>query len=171
MMTLEERPLLPADDPRHYRRSLGCFPTGITVMTAAHASTRVGVTANSFASVSLDPPLVLWALRTDSPSLSVFHDARHFAVNVLAWHQEDLSRRFAKPADDKFDGLTLTEGLGGAPLLDGCAARFETRIAHQIPSGDHVLLVGEVLRYNNFHREPLVFLRGDHLWLDQPTIG
>ncbi|PXY18813.1 flavin reductase family protein [Prauserella muralis] len=171
MTTLEEHALAPADDPRRYRRSLGCFPTGITVMTAAHGGTRVGVTANSFASVSLEPPLVLWALRADSPSLPVFRHAGHFTVNVLAWHQEDLSRRFATPADDKFAGLNVTEGWGGAPLLDGCAARFETRLAHQFTSGDHVLLVGEVLRYNNFHREPLVFVRGGHRWLDQPGIG
>ncbi|MBF6231451.1 flavin reductase family protein [Nocardia farcinica] len=170
MTTVEPRPLLPADDLRAYRRSLGCFPTGITVMTAAHAGLRVGVTANSFASVSLEPPLVLWALRTDSPSLPVFRDSGHFAVNVLSWHQEELSRRFATPAEDKFAGLDVGEGLGGAPLLGGCAARFETRIAHRITSGDHVLLVGEVVRYNNFHREPLIFLRGDHRWLGQPLV-
>lgn len=171
MTTAEDLPLLPADDLRVYRRSLGTFPTGITVMTAAHEGTRVGVTANSFASVSLEPPLVLWNLKATSPSLPVFRASGHFAVNVLAWHQEPLSMRFATPADDKFAGLDVTDGLGGAPLLDGCAARFETELVHEYVTGDHVVLFGEVRRYNNFHREPLIFLRGRHCRLEQPLIG
>ncbi|PXY23444.1 nitrilotriacetate monooxygenase [Prauserella coralliicola] len=171
MTAVSSEPSLPADDLRRYRRTLGAFPTGVTVITAGHEGRLVGVTANSFTSFSLEPPLVLWALKATSPSLEVFRASGHFTVNVLAWHQDDLSMRFATPAEDKFAGLEIEVGLGGAPLLSGCAARFETRLAHEYVNGDHVLLFGEVLRYQNFHREPLVFLRGDHRRLDQPLIG
>jgi flavin reductase (DIM6/NTAB) family NADH-FMN oxidoreductase RutF len=169
--TAEGLPLIPANDLAAYRSSLGAFPTGITVMTAAHNGENVGVTANSFGSVSLDPPLVLWNLRKSSPSLPIFHAAGHWAVNVLAWHQEELSRRFATPAEDKFAGLRIGEGLGGAPLLEGCATRYECRLVHEFTTGDHAVLIGEVHRYHNFHREPLIFFRGSHRWFDQPVVS
>jgi flavin reductase (DIM6/NTAB) family NADH-FMN oxidoreductase RutF len=162
---------IPGDDLRAYRQSLGSFPTGITVMTAAHHAHRVGLTANSFGSVSLDPPLVLWSLRRESLSLPVYRQAEHFGVNVLAWHQEDISRRFATPAADRFDGVAVTEGATGAPLIDGCAVQYECRLVHEFTTGDHVVLTGEVLRYRNFHREPLIFFRGDCRWFDQPVIS
>ncbi len=160
----------PREDLRAYRQSLGTFPTGITIMTAAHDGKRVGLTANSFGSVSLDPPLVLWNLRAESVSLPVYRGAAHFGVNVLAWHQEDLSQRFATPAADKFDGLSVTEGVAGTPLLDGCAVQYECKLVHEFQTGDHVVLIGEVLRYRNFHREPLIFFRGDCRWFEQPIV-
>jgi flavin reductase (DIM6/NTAB) family NADH-FMN oxidoreductase RutF len=120
----------PVDDLIAYRRSLGVFPTGITVMTAAGRQRRVGVTANSFCSLSLEPALVLWNLRTTAPSLPVFREAGHFAVNVLAWHQQEISMHFAKPSEDKFTGIPHTIGLGESPLLDGCAAHFQCELAH-----------------------------------------
>lgn len=160
----------PREDLRAYRQSLGGFPTGITVMTAAHEGARVGLTANSFGSVSLDPPLVLWNLRTQSSSLPVYRAAGHFGVNVLAWHQQELSARFATPADDRFAGVPCTEGITGTPLLDGCAVQYECRLVHEFSTGDHIVLVGEVLRYRNFHRDPLIFFRGDCRWFDQPLV-
>ncbi len=162
---------VPGDDLRAYRQSLGTFPTGIAVMTAAHDGRRVGLTANSFGSVSLDPPLVLWNLRTCSSSLPVYRAAGHFGVNVLAWHQEEVSRQFATPADDRFTGVDTTVGTTGAPLIAGCATQYECRLAGEFVTGDHVVLVGEVLRYRNFHREPLIFFRGDCRWFEQPVVS
>jgi flavin reductase (DIM6/NTAB) family NADH-FMN oxidoreductase RutF len=139
-------------------------------MTAAHGDNRVGVTANSFSSVSLDPPLISWNLKASSPSLATFRRAEYFAVNVLAWHQEELSRHFATPAKDKLAGLSVGQGLGNAPLLKGCSSRYECQIVDEFTSGDHVVLIGDVKRYNNFHREPLIFFRGNHCWFEQPIV-
>src|SRR5438309_9937659 len=110
-------------DPRDFRNALGTFATGVTVITAAAPDGRpVGLTCNSFASVSLNPPLVLWSLVIYSPNLSVFQDASHFAVNVLGASQQALSTQFATPSDDKFAGVDWTPGLGQAPILAGCVA-------------------------------------------------
>lgn len=160
----------PRTDLLAYRQSLGGFPTGITVMTAAHEGERVGLTANSFGSVSLDPPLVLWNLRAQSASLPVYRASGHFGVNVLAWHQADLSARFATPAEDKFADVDTVTGETGVPLLQGCAVQYECRLVHEFTTGDHVVLIGEVLRYRNLHREPLIFFRGDCRWFDQPLV-
>ena len=160
----------PAEDPRAYRRSLGCFPTGITVMTARHDDRSVGVTANSFGSLSLDPPLVLWNLRLNAPSLPVFRAAGHFAVNVLAWHQRETSVHFATPREDKFADVDYVEGIGGSPLIDGCAVHYECELVHEFVKGDHVVLIGEVQQYCDFNREPLIFFRGDHRFFDQPLV-
>lgn len=163
-------PKKPRDDIRAYRRSLGCFPTGITVITASHEGRSVGVTVNSFGSLSLDPPLVLWNLRLSAPSLPVFRGAGHFAVNVLAWHQRDISLKFATPHDDKFAGIPCENGIGGSLLIDGCAVHYECRLMHEFVKGDHVVLIGEVQQYRDFNREPLIFFRGDHRFFDQPLV-
>src|SRR5690242_2082338 len=105
-------------DPRDFRNALGSFATGVTVITAALPDSKpVGLTCNSFASVSLNPPLVLWSLVSYSPSMSVFQNASHFAVNVLGADQRHLARQFAVSAVDKFTGVDWSKGLGGAPLL------------------------------------------------------
>ncbi|MHA4854859.1 flavin reductase family protein [Rhodococcus sp. MSC1_016] len=170
-MTAHVDACAPLDDLTAYRHTLGAFPTGITVMTAADGEQRVGVTANSFGSVSLEPPLILWNLKTSSPSLPTFRNSGHFAVHVLAWHQEEICRRFATPLPDKFDGLEVSDGLGQAPLLEGCAARLECALVHEFITGDHVVLIGEVKRYQNLHREPLIFFRGATRWFDQPLVS
>ncbi len=152
-------------DPRDFRAALGCFATGVTVITARGADgRRVGLTVNSFSSVSLDPPLVLWNLSVHAPSLPVFCAAGHFAVNVLAADQRHLARHFAKSADDKFTGAdaVLRDGLGGAPLLDGVAALFECRNAERYYGGDHVIFLGAVENYRFTEKQPLVFCRGDY---------
>jgi flavin reductase (DIM6/NTAB) family NADH-FMN oxidoreductase RutF len=116
-----------------------------------------GVTANSFCSVSLDPPLVLWCLSKSAPSGSVFVNASHFAIHVLAEDQADLSARFSRPSKDKFAGLQVSEGLAGTPLLDGAAAVFECRCEHRYEGGDHLIIVGQVERYRHTDRLPLLF--------------
>ena len=119
-------------DSRAFRRALGNFATGVTVVTAAAPGGRtVGVTANSFNSVSLEPPLILWSLDKRSSSLAVFEAASHFAVNILAADQIELSNNFAKPREDRFAGIEHRAGEGGAPLLADCAACFQCE-RHQL---------------------------------------
>jgi flavin reductase (DIM6/NTAB) family NADH-FMN oxidoreductase RutF len=151
----------PAFDVRDFRNALGCFATGVTVITAANVKgERVGLTANSFSSVSLDPPMVLWSLSMFAPSLRVFQEASHYAVNVLARGHDDLAMKFAKPAEDKFVGVDFREGLGGAPVLHDVVATFECRNAFRYYGGDHVIFLGAVESYAHTPGEPLMFCRG-----------
>ncbi|WP_426960066.1 flavin reductase family protein [Muricoccus radiodurans] len=152
-----------AADPRALRRALGCFATGVAIVTAAGRGAPCGLTINSFASLSLDPPLVIWSLLSRSPSLARFQRATHFAIHVLADDQRDLCARFATPMPDKFDGVVWSSGLGGAPLLDGCAAVFECANTAQAEGGDHLLFTGRVERFRHDERAPLIFLRGQYL--------
>ena len=146
---------------RALRAALGQFATGVTVVTArAPDGTNVGVTASSFNSVSLEPPLVLWSLARSARSLAAFRGAGHFAVNVLAADQIPLSNRFATQRDDKFSGVECVDGLGGAPLLAGCAARFQCRRAFEYDGGDHLIFVGEVLAFDCDGSPSLLFHRG-----------
>ncbi len=148
-------------DAKAYRAALGTFATGVTVITTRAADgSPVGLTANSFNSVSLDPPMVLWSLAKKSLSLPVFRDATHWAVHVLAADQEALSARFARSGTDKFAGLELDSGAAGIPLLAGCAARFECRTSFQYEGGDHLIFVGEVTGFERAERPPLVFHAG-----------
>jgi 3-hydroxy-9,10-secoandrosta-1,3,5(10)-triene-9,17-dione monooxygenase reductase component len=148
-------------DPTEFRRALGSFATGVTIITTRAADgTPIGLTVNSFNSVSLNPPLVLWSLAETSLSLPTFRAATHWAVHVLASDQEDLSGRFARRGENKFSGLDIEEGAGAVPLLPGCAARFECRTAFQYEGGDHVIFVGEVLAFNRAETAPLVFHGG-----------
>ncbi|MDH0734022.1 flavin reductase [Pseudomonas sichuanensis] len=148
-------------DTRAFRRALGNFATGVTVITAADASgNKVGVTANSFNSVSLDPPLILWSIDKRSSSHAVFDAAEHFAVNVLAADQIDLSNTFARPSDDRFAGIDYQAGEGGAPLLSDCAARFRCQKFQQLDGGDHWILVGKVLAFDDLGRSPLLYHQG-----------
>ncbi len=147
-------------DPRAFRRALGNFATGVTIMTAAVDGRKVGVTANSFNSVSLDPALILWSIDKRSTSYEVFNDASHFAVNILAADQIDLSNQFARPKDDKFVGIECEEGAGGAPLFSDCAARFQCAMHQQVDGGDHWILIGKVIAFDDFGRSPLLYHQG-----------
>ncbi|SAM33972.1 p-hydroxyphenylacetate 3-hydroxylase reductase component [Pseudomonas sp. 1 R 17] len=148
-------------DPRAFRRALGNFATGVTVVTAADASGRkVGVTANSFNSVSLDPPLVLWSIDKRSSSHGVFEEASHFAVNVLAADQIDLSNNFARPKDDRFAEIAYAPGEGGAPVFADCAARFHCEKYQQVDGGDHWIMIGKVVAFDDFGRSPLLYHQG-----------
>ncbi|WP_026058503.1 styrene monooxygenase/indole monooxygenase family protein [Streptomyces sp. SS] len=161
-----------AVDVRELRRALGQYATGVTVVTARAADGRkVGMTANSFTSVSLDPPLVLWCPSRNAPSLPDFTAASHFAVNVLAADQHHLSRRFATPADDKFAGISVTEGIAGTPLLEGTVAGFQCRTVQCLDVGDHVVMIGEVEQHEAPGGEPLVFHSGlYHLAAKHPDL-
>ncbi|QLP98731.1 MAG: flavin reductase family protein [Rhodoblastus sp.] len=145
---------------RALRGALGAFATGVAVVTAAAQDGAHGLTINSFASVSLDPPLVLWSLARRSHSLHAFETAPTFAVHVLGRHQAELARRFARPSPHRFAGLTLGEGIDGAPLLPDSVACFECRRVAAHDGGDHVIFIGRIERYRADHRPPLVFSRG-----------
>ncbi len=145
------------------RQALGRFATGVTIMTCLDATgQRIGLTASSFNSLSLAPPLVLWSLRCASPSLLAFEQAGHFAINVLAETQVDLSRRFASAVPDKFEEGAWSAGLGGAPVLAGCAAVLECERYAVHDGGDHRLFVGQVLRCADLAVAPLLFQGGHY---------
>ena len=154
--------------PQNLRSALGRFATGVTLITCRDADgAPVGLTANSFTSLSLDPPLVLWSLRRASSSLAAFAAASHFAVNVLAETQVDLSRRFASPQPDKFAEGAWGQGAGGVPVLAGCAAVFECAVDSQQVAGDHVLFIGRVLRLADLSVAPLLFQGGHYRMLGE----
>jgi len=146
---------------RQFRTALGSFATGVTIVTTRSAAGEdIGLTANSFNSVSLDPPMVLWSLARKSLSLPAFLESGYFAVHVLAATQEDLSVTFATRGAEKFAGLNVTRGAGGIPLLPGCSALFQCKTAFNYEGGDHVIFVGEVQEFEHFNRAPLVFHSG-----------
>jgi 3-hydroxy-9,10-secoandrosta-1,3,5(10)-triene-9,17-dione monooxygenase reductase component len=150
-----------AIDPREFRNALGDFVTGVTIRdTAGPAGIDVGLTANSFNSVSLEPPMVLWSLALSSSKLPAFRHAPWWAVHILAAGQESLSARFATRGIDKFEGLPLSRGPGEIPLLEGCAARFICRTAYEHEGGDHAIFVGEVHEFDRAGHAPLVYHQG-----------
>jgi flavin reductase (DIM6/NTAB) family NADH-FMN oxidoreductase RutF/DNA-binding MarR family transcriptional regulator len=150
----------PTAERAAFRRTLGEFATGVTVITSDVGGVAYGLTSNSFASVSLDPPLVLWSIRRESQSFAAFESCSHFAVNVLADDQIALSQRFAKSGPDKFVGIGSAPGLGNAPVLDGIAAAFECRRTLAYEGGDHLILIGEVEGFCRYDRAPLIFSKG-----------
>ena len=149
-------------DMQAFRRALGAYPTGVTVVTAlGPGGEPVGITVNSFASLSLEPPLVLWALNVRSPKVAAFERAPHFAVNVLAEDQADLSKRFASREANLFVGLDVKAGIGGLPLLKGTAAHIQCRAYARHEGGDHMILVGQVEQFDYVAKKrPLVFWAG-----------
>lgn len=162
----------PEIDPRELRNALGMFATGVTVVTTLNADGRpVGLTCNSFSSVSLKPPLILWSLSLYSPNLQTFLQAPYFAVNILAAEQQDLSKRFSTPMADRFAGLDWVAGEGGIPLITGSAAQLQCRNETRHYSGDHVVLIGQVLCFSYRDAEPLVFVRGQYRELADPYSG
>jgi 3-hydroxy-9,10-secoandrosta-1,3,5(10)-triene-9,17-dione monooxygenase reductase component len=147
--------------PNALRSAFGHFTTGVTIVTCQDRHGRsVGLTVNSFSSLSLDPPLVLWSLRHASPSIAAFDHAPYFAVNVLGQHQIELSRRFASSGRDKFASGHWAVGAGGAPVLEDCVAAFECQLVSQQDAGDHVLFIGRVLRLRESPHPPLVYHGG-----------
>ena len=146
---------------RQFRDALGTFATGVTIVTTRSASGEdIGLTANSFNSVSLDPPMVLWSLAKKSLSLPAFLESGYFAVHVLSASQEALSLTFATRGAEKFAGLEIRRGAGDTPLLPGCSALFLCRTAFTYEGGDHVIFVGAVESFEHFERPPLVFHGG-----------
>ena len=151
-------------DKRDLRKALGSFGTGVTVVTSGNSQLRwVGVTANSFSSVSLEPPIVLWSLVSTSPNLEVFDQTERFVINVLALEQVELSKQFSKPLTDKFAGVDCVEGLGGVPVIQNCVATFECKTVQRILVGDHVLFLGQVENYVYEGKTPLLFCQGQYV--------
>jgi flavin reductase (DIM6/NTAB) family NADH-FMN oxidoreductase RutF len=146
---------------REFRKTLGQFATGVTVMTTlTPGAERVGMTVNSFNSLSLDPPLILWSIAKTTPAFGYFRVQDPFAVNVLSGDQEALARQMAQSSADKFKGVALREGRKGVPLLEGCIAYLECDVWARYPGGDHDIVVGHVQRIFNIGKSPLLFHGG-----------
>ncbi len=148
-----------ADNHRAYRNALGSFTTGVTVVTAMTADGPIGMTVNSFASVSLDPPLVLWSPAKSSSRYGAFTGARHFAIHVLSADQDHLSAAFTHGGSG-FDGIDVRFNDEGVPVLPGTLARFECAEQAQHDAGDHTIIIGKVLRVAHRQGEPLCFSGG-----------
>lgn len=152
----------PAIDGRLFRKCLGQYGTGVAIITMEMEGQRAAVTVNSFASVSLDPPLILWSIAYTSRSYSLFKSGSRFAVNILASSQIDISKHFSSKIEDKFADVAWATGEFGSPLLDGCLAHFECEIYSQVEGGDHLILIGLVRRASRFEGEPLLFAKGQY---------
>nr|WP_302895739.1 flavin reductase family protein [Mesorhizobium sp. LMG 17147] len=141
------------------RNAFGRFATGVTVVTTGTADGPVAITANSFSSVSLDPPLVLWSIGRHSRRFEAFANSAHYAIHVLAEDQIDLCWRFSKSGTD-FADLDLSWSEHGVPLLPRALARFECSVADRFPAGDHMILLGRVLELETQEGLPLLFAGG-----------
>lgn len=154
-----------APEPADFRKAMGSFAAGVTVVTACHDGRLVGTTVSAFSSVSMDPPLVMVCLKRDSRTLAALSQAKTFCVNILAQEQGDLAYRFAKSgADDRFALTAVEAGVCGAPLLAGSVAAVECQLHAAHDGGDHEILVGRVLRVvTDETKTPLVYVRGAFL--------
>ncbi|QIL73809.1 flavin reductase (plasmid) [Diaphorobacter sp. HDW4B] len=151
-------------DSKHLRQVLGAFPTGVTVVTTIDAGGNpFGVTANSFSSVSLDPPLILWSQANTSSSHPAFRDADRFVVNIMADDQIPIANQFAKSGVDKFAGVKVSPGIGGLPVIDGSAAHLQCRKVAAYPGGDHTIFIGMIEHMERSTRNPLAFGQGRYM--------
>ena len=150
-------------DVQAFRRCLGKFATGVTVVTCADANGKLcGITANSFSSVSLEPPLILWNIAKVSTSLLAYTEAKHFAINVLASNQEPISSHFAKSDHTLFADVDHELSKNGVPLLPGTIARFECKTHAIHDCGDHFIIIGEVIEFQAKEGRPLLFFGGQY---------
>jgi 3-hydroxy-9,10-secoandrosta-1,3,5(10)-triene-9,17-dione monooxygenase reductase component len=160
-MSMDAAVVEPGFDPREFRSALGQFATGVTVVTAPDGKGGyVGTTASSFNSVSVDPPLILWSIDNGARSLPAYEKAEYFVVNILAADQVTLSNHFARQQPDKFVGVDYDLNAHGVPALRDCSAWFHCKTRYMYEGGDHTIIVGEVLQYNNNNRNGLLFHRG-----------
>ncbi|WP_394661387.1 flavin reductase family protein [uncultured Acinetobacter sp.] len=151
------------ENPREIRNLLGQFATGVTVITTRGQDGRkIGMTANSFSSLSLDPPLILWSLSKTAPSLPDFIQAEYFAIHMLAQEHHILSGHFARGAEDKFVGIAHRECEYGVPLLDDVLATLVCKNVNQYEGGDHLIFIGQIEHYQQRMGEPLVFHAGQY---------
>jgi len=151
------------NDSKAFRQCLGKFATGVTVVTCADAAGQpCGITANSFSSVSLEPPLILWNIAKVSNSLDAYLEADHFAINVLSSAQRDVSNHFARSDHTLFDDVDYQLSKDGVPLLPGTIATFECRTREIHDCGDHHIIVGEVERFSKHEKDPLLFYSGGY---------
>lgn len=159
----------PSFSAQEFRAALGMFATGVTIVTARAMDGQViGLTANSFNSVSLTPPLVLWSLSRVAASLPVFSAGSHYAINVLAADQKALAERFASRGADRWSGVVFDTGAGGAPLLHGAAATFECFNRSRYEEGDHVIFVGEVERCTRREGASPLLFHGGRYYTEHP---
>lgn len=150
-------------ESRRFRDALRRFATGVTIITARTGEgVPIGLTANSFNSVSLTPPLVLWSLNKHSRSLPIFLETKHYAINVLSAEQKDLAARFASPIEDRFEGVEWRSGKATMPIFDESVAWFECTGVHQYEGGDHIIFVGEVTDFGYSDRTPLLYAGGNY---------
>jgi len=150
----------PSEDTRAFRRALGQFATGVTVMTTEVEGKKAGVTANSFSSLSLDPPLILWSIARTSRSFPIFASATHFAVSILGANQVDVSQAFASSSENKFENVPWREGLSGVPVVEGAIATLECSTETTYDGGDHIIMVGRVERYTYTEGDVLLYVQG-----------
>jgi flavin reductase (DIM6/NTAB) family NADH-FMN oxidoreductase RutF len=150
-------------DSELFRQVMGQFATGVTIVTAVDGDEPVGVAANSFTSVSLDPPLVLFCVARSSSTWPRIERARKFAVNILGEHQEEVSRLFAQRGVDRFAQVDWHEGLGGSPVLHDTMAYLDCEFWAEYDGGDHIIVVGRVLDLGvSRDAGPLLFFRGQY---------
>ncbi|WP_029526719.1 flavin reductase family protein [Polaromonas glacialis] len=159
----------PSFSPREFRASLAMFATGVTIVTArTPAGVLVGLTANSFNSVSLNPPLVLWSLSQGASSMAALSTGSHYAINILSADQKELAERFASRREDRWLDVAFSEGASGAPLLDGAAATFECFNRSRYEEGDHVIFVGEVERCSHQAGAAPLLYHGGRFYTEHP---
>jgi len=154
---------------RAFRDALGCFPTGVAVVTAGHAgeAAHIGITVNSFTSVSLDPPLVLWCMDRRSYRHGIFAQASGFTLSILGTGHKDVSARLARPGEHSLDGIALLETELGPPALADSLAVFECATEQKLEGGDHTIFLGRVLRFSRpSESAPLIFFRGRYSALE-----
>jgi len=150
-------------DPILLRNTLGCFITGVTVVTCRDEDGKAhGMTANSFASVSLDPPLVLWSIGRNASCFDAFECAKYFAIHILHSGQESISRHFATKNPDKFATIEHENGIGDTPLLTDYSARLVCSVEHRYPGGDHIILVGRIVYFDGGDHSPLAVHKGQY---------
>ena len=156
-----------AIDPRELRNAFSKFPTGVTIVTSCEANGMPrGFTANSFTSVSLDPPLLLVCIHKRAASLPVFLESKAFAINVLGHHQKDTSGLFATRRADKFANTNWHSSKMGVPLIDGAVAWFECAYEQHVDAGDHIILIGRVNEFSYRDGKPLGYVGGGYFTLD-----
>jgi len=145
------------------RNALSQFATGITVVTTlTHCKEKVGMTANSFNSVSLNPPLVLWSIGKESTNYKEFIKAEYFAIHIMAANQQAISNQFAQKNRDRFINLKCSAGINDIPILPDFAACFQCSIEHLYEGGDHTILVGRIIDFENRDQDPLLFIKGSY---------
>lgn len=158
-----DHPQIHLIDQRDFRRALGYFPTGVAIVTTRTPEGRpIGLTINSFSSLSLDPPLIMWSLANRSVSLSAFQESSYFAINILNRDQVEAALGFASSdVQDRFALVSHADGQEGVPLIDNCVATFVCENYQQYPGGDHTIFIGQVVRHSTIaEHEPAVFHRG-----------
>jgi flavin reductase (DIM6/NTAB) family NADH-FMN oxidoreductase RutF len=163
------QPVAPSFSKSEFRAALSMFATGVTIVTArTDSGVLVGLTANSFNSVSLAPPLVLWSLGQSASTMAAFRTGSHYAINILSAGQQDLAKQFATPGVDRFAGVPFTLGASGAPLIDGAAATFECFNRSRYEEGDHVIFVGEVEACSHQAEASPLLYHGGKFYVEHP---